>query len=89
MRSGTKKIYEEGRDAFRSSVPYLRNDSVDAPSLWELEEMERERLLGNGIDSGNAGGIREEDGGDGVGNAPLHPPVTSRRKRASSYRGRT
>lgn len=51
--------------------------------------MERERLLGNGIDSGNAGGIREEDGGDGVGNAPLHPPVTSRRKRASSYRGRT
>lgn len=28
-------MYQEGRDAFRSSVPHLRKDSVDVPSLAE------------------------------------------------------
>ena len=37
---GGKRVYHEGREAFRNSVPYLRVDSVDAPSLWEGEEGE-------------------------------------------------
>ena len=35
---GGKRVYQEGRDAFRNSVPCLRVDSVDAPSLFEPEE---------------------------------------------------
>jgi hypothetical protein len=31
-------VYQEGRDAFRSSVPHLRKDSVDAPSLAETND---------------------------------------------------
>jgi hypothetical protein len=36
---GTKKIYQEGREAFRNSVGslYMRADSVDAPSLWDVD----------------------------------------------------
>jgi hypothetical protein len=42
------RIYAEGRDAFRSSVPALRRDSVDAPSLWELDEGSRCMGMGMG-----------------------------------------
>lgn len=34
------RVYQEGRDAFRSSVPYLRADSVDAESIFDVEELE-------------------------------------------------
>lgn len=34
------RVYQEGRDAFRSSVPYLRTDSVDAESIFDLGELE-------------------------------------------------
>ena len=40
LKHGTRRIYQEGRDAFRNSVGslYMRTDSVDAPSLWEQDE---------------------------------------------------
>ena len=74
--AGTKRFYEEGREAFRSSVPYLRHDSVDAPSLWEMDEVQRrERLdsLGTGYS-----GASDFDGGTGGLTAPAASAVKRR-----------
>lgn len=66
-------------------MPYLRHDSVDAPSLWELEEMERmDRLAG-------IGGGNEIDGGV-VHNTGLQVPEAAsavKRERSWSLRSKT
>jgi len=38
MKEGGSKAYWQTREAFRSSVPSLRQDSTDAPSLWGDDE---------------------------------------------------
>jgi hypothetical protein len=84
--SGTRKFYAEGRDAFRSSVPYLRHDSVDAPSLWEMDEVEqRERLDRVGAEYS---GASDFDGGNGGLTVPASSTV-KRRQRSLSWRSRT
>lgn len=84
--TGTKKFYQEGREAFRSSVPYLRADSVDAPSLWELDELaaEQQEVLRGRTDGQGEVEVKREESGLAV------PPVANeeRRRRSLSFRGR-